>query len=142
MQRGYWEDTTPLYSLHSQTVGSWHADLEGHTLPASYKGTPMNPYLFFPSPPPPFLVLNTIGSPSPLRSAIIVMFLWATGFVRFDAGPSTYSDVQHHTSCASVGQLLPQCHVAALFHVLWWDIGFAVSSVRFCHKLHGSTRMA
>ena len=48
VQRGHLEDTAPLYPLHSRTAWSWHADLEGHTLPASYKGTPMNPYLFFP----------------------------------------------------------------------------------------------
>ena len=33
VQRGHWEDTAPLYSLHSQSPWSWHADLECHTLP-------------------------------------------------------------------------------------------------------------
>ena len=73
VQRGHWEDTAPLYSLHSQSPWSWHADLEGHTLPTWYKGTGMHPSLFSPSPPPPFLVLNTIVCPSPLTSSIIVM---------------------------------------------------------------------
>ena len=48
VQRGHWEDTAPLYSLHSQSPWSWHADLEGHTLPTWYKGTGMHPSLFFP----------------------------------------------------------------------------------------------
>ena len=48
VQRGHWEDTAPLYSLHSQSAWSWHADLEGHTLPTWYKGTGMHPSLFFP----------------------------------------------------------------------------------------------
>ena len=33
VQQGHWEDTAPVYSLHSQSLWSWHADLEGHTLP-------------------------------------------------------------------------------------------------------------
>ena len=48
VQRGHWEDTAPLYSLHSQSPWSWHADLEGHTLRTWYKGTGMHPFLFFP----------------------------------------------------------------------------------------------
>ena len=48
VQRGHWEDTAPLYSLHSQSPWSSHADLEGHTLPTWYKGTGMHPSLFFP----------------------------------------------------------------------------------------------
>ena len=48
VQRGHWEDTAPFYSLHSQSPWSWHADLEGHTLPTWYKGTGMHPSLFFP----------------------------------------------------------------------------------------------
>ena len=48
VQRGHWEDTAPLYSLHSQSPWSWHADLEGHTPPTWYKGTGMHPSLFFP----------------------------------------------------------------------------------------------
>ena len=44
----HWEDTAPLYSLHSQSPWSWHADLEGHTLPTWYKGTGMHPSVFFP----------------------------------------------------------------------------------------------
>ena len=48
VERGHWEDTAPLYSLHSQLPWSWHADLEGHTLPTWYKGTGMHPSLFFP----------------------------------------------------------------------------------------------
>ena len=32
----------------SQSPLSWHADLEGHTLPTWYKGTGMHPSLFFP----------------------------------------------------------------------------------------------
>ena len=48
VQRGHWEDTAPLYSLHSQSPWSWHADLEGHTFPTWYKGTGMHPSLFFP----------------------------------------------------------------------------------------------
>ena len=48
VQRGHWEDTAPLYSLHSQLPWSWHSDLEGHTLPTWYKGTGIHPSLFFP----------------------------------------------------------------------------------------------
>ena len=48
VQRGHWEDTAPLYSLHSQSPWSWHADLEGHTLPTWYKGTRMHPSPFLP----------------------------------------------------------------------------------------------
>ena len=48
VQRGHWEDTAPLYSLHSQSPWSWHADLDGHTLSTWYKGTRMHPSLFFP----------------------------------------------------------------------------------------------
>ena len=48
VQRGHWEDTAPLYSLHSQSAWSWHADLEGHTLPTRCKATRMHPSLFFP----------------------------------------------------------------------------------------------
>ena len=73
VQRGHWEETAPLYSLHSQLPWSYHADLEGHTLPTWYKGTGMHPSLFFPLTTTPFLVLDTIVSPSPLRSSIIVM---------------------------------------------------------------------
>ena len=48
VQRGHWEDTAPLYSLHSQSPWSWHANLEGHTLPTWYKGTGMHPSVFIP----------------------------------------------------------------------------------------------
>ena len=48
VQREHWEDTAPVYSLHSQSLWSWHANLEGHTLPTWYKGTGMHPSLFFP----------------------------------------------------------------------------------------------
>ena len=46
VQRGHWEDTAPLYSLHRQSACFWHADLEGHTLPTWYKGGGMPPFLF------------------------------------------------------------------------------------------------
>ena len=48
MQRRHWEDTAPLYPLHSRSPWSWHADWEGHTLATWYKGTGMHPSLFFP----------------------------------------------------------------------------------------------
>ena len=48
MQQGHWEDIAPHYSLHSQSPWSWHADLEGQTLPTWYKGTGMHPSLFLP----------------------------------------------------------------------------------------------
>ena len=47
VQRGHWEYIAPLYSLHSQSPWSSHADWEGHTLPTWYKGTGMHPSLFF-----------------------------------------------------------------------------------------------
>ena len=71
VQRGLWEDTAPAYSLHSQSPSSWHADLEGHTLPTCYKGTGMHPSLFFPLTTTP--LFGVLVSPSPVTLSIIVM---------------------------------------------------------------------
>ena len=46
--------TAPLYSLHSQSAWSWHADLEGHNLPTWREGTGCTPPFSSPSPPTPF----------------------------------------------------------------------------------------
>ena len=47
LERGHWEETAPLYSLHSQSEWSWHADLEGHILSTRYKVIGMHNSLFF-----------------------------------------------------------------------------------------------
>ena len=73
VQRGHWEDTAPLFpstpNRHGPGMPIWRATPS----PPGTRVPGCTPPFFSPSPPPPFLVLNTIVSPSPLTSSIIVM---------------------------------------------------------------------
>ena len=69
VQPVHWDDTAPLYSLHSQSAWSWHADWEGPTLPTWYKGTGMHPSLFFPLTITPFFGVGQHRVPIPLEVA-------------------------------------------------------------------------
>ena len=73
VQQGHWEDTAPLYSFHSQCNGPGMPIWRATPSPHGTRVLGCTPPFSSPSQPPPFLVLNTIVSPSPLRLSIIVM---------------------------------------------------------------------